>query len=511
METTTEPSAPAVGSSRQREPSGSQQKSAKASAKDHPPAPPLERVAQEPRTFGGPPTAPGRKPPRSLDERLAAGKALRDATPRLAHARWRAPEGRKDPIAVLRAGDVGRVPELVPIRYGRMLASPFAFYRGSAGVMAADLATTPVSGLRVQACGDCHLMNFGGFATPERNVLFDINDFDETLPGPWEWDLKRLTASFVLAARSLSLSDDKARETAVECAHSYRKHVQDYAHMHPLDVWYARITEADVLAAMPARDRARLSARLEKALKQAGADADFPKLTDMVGGKLSIRDAPPLIFHPETTREPDFGSRVERLLAAYRETLPEDRRSLLDAYHPVDAAMKVVGVGSVGTRCWIALLMSASNEPLFLQAKQAVASVLEPFAGPSVYPHHGQRVVMGQRLMQPASDMFLGWVTAEDGSHYYLRQLRDVKIKPLVEVFDYGMLMIYAKMCGWVLARAHSKAGDAAEIAGYIGSSDQLDEALGDFSIAYANQAERDHAMLKAAVRKGDIAAYQET
>jgi hypothetical protein len=296
----------------------------------------------------------------------------------------------------------------------------------------------------------------------------------------------------------------------VECARSYRKHVQDYARMHPLDVWYARISQTDVLAMLPARDRERLRARLDKSLKQAGSDIDFPKLTDMVGGKLSIRDAPPLIFHPDVTREPDFGSRVERLLHAYRETLPEDRRSLLDAYHPVDAAMKVVGVGSVGTRCWIALLMSASNEPLFLQAKQAGPSVLEPFAGPSAYAHHGQRVVMGQRLMQPASDMFLGWVSGVDGVHYYIRQLRDVKIKPMVELFDHGMLMSYAKMCGWVLARAHSKAGDAAEIAGYIGSSDQLDEALGTFSIAYANQAERDHAALKAAVRKGDVAVYEE-
>jgi uncharacterized protein (DUF2252 family) len=441
---------------------------------------------------------------------LAAGKALRAKTPRAAHGAWRHSEGRQDPIAILRAGDEGRVSQLVPIRYGRMLASPFAFYRGSAAIMAADLATTPISGLRVQVCGDCHLMNFGGFATPERNVLFDINDFDETLPGPWEWDLKRLTASFVLAARSLSLSDNQARETAVECARSYRKHVQDYARMHPLDVWYARVTEADVLAAAPPRDQARIRARLVKAVKQAGSDVDFPKLTDMVGGKLSIRDAPPLIFHPDVSREPDFGPRVERLLAAYRKTLPEDRRTLLDAYHHVDAAMKVVGVGSVGRRCWIALLMSASNEPLFLQAKEAVASVMEPFAGSSAYAHHGERVVMGQRLMQPASDMFLGWVTGEDGTHYYLRQLRDVKIKPMVELFDHGLLMAYAKICGWVLARAHSKAGDAAEIAGYIGSSDQLDEALADFSIAYANQAERDHAALKAAVRKGAITAYEE-
>jgi hypothetical protein len=333
---------------------------------------------------------------------MAAGRALRDKTPRLAHGHWRAPDGRHDPIAILRASDEGRVQHLVPIRYGRMLASPFAFYRGSAAIMAADLATTPASGLRVQVCGDCHLMNFGGFATPERNILFDINDFDETLPGPWEWDLKRLTASFVLAARSLGLSDDKGRETAAECARSYRKHVQDYARMHPLDVWYARVTDEDALASVPARDRSRLRARIDKALKQSGSEVDFPKLTDMVGGKLAIRDAPPLIFHPEATREPDFGLRVDRLLADYRKTLPEDRRSLLDAYHPVDAAMKVVGVGSVGTRCWIALLMSASNEPLFLQGKQAVASVLEPFAGPSVRHVPGLGHRRGWRALLPA-------------------------------------------------------------------------------------------------------------
>ncbi len=469
-------------------------------------------VAAERPSFGAPTPTHRHGVARSLSERLAAGKALRVATPRNVQGRWRRAEGRKDPIAVLRADDAGRVADLIPIRYGRMLASPFTFYRGAASIMAADLARTPVSGPRVQACGDCHLMNFGGFATPERNILFDLNDFDETLPAPWEWDIKRLVASFVLAARSLSFSDDRGRETAQECARSYRKHIQAYAQMHPLDVWYARVTEADVLGAMPARDRARLKARLDKATKQSGSDVDFPKLAGMVGGRISIRDTPPLIFHPDLARAPDFQSRAEHVLHAYRKTLPEDRRVLFDSYHLVDAAMKVVGVGSVGRRCWIVLMMSASNEPLFLQLKEAAGSVLEPFAGKSAYAHHGERVVMGQRLTQPASDMFLGWMTDDaSGRQFYVRQLHDVKIKPLVETFEQDMLTIYARLCGWVLARAHAKSGDEAEIAGYLGTSAQFDDAMGDFAVAYADQAERDYATLRAAVRKGDITAYEES
>jgi uncharacterized protein (DUF2252 family) len=447
---------------------------------------------------------------RALDERVAAGKALRDKVPRAAHGRWKRREGRPDPIQLLRAGDEGRVPELVPIRYGRMMASPFAFYRGTAAIMASDLAGTPATGLRVQACGDCHLMNFGGFATPERNIIFDINDFDETLPAPWEWDIKRLAASFVLAARSLGLSDGRARETAVTCTRNYRKRLADFSQMHPLDVWYARVTGEDVMNLLPPNFRARVQSRIDKATKQLGSEVDFPKLTDMVGGQLGIRDAPPLIYHPDTSRESDFEERVDRIFAAYAETLPQERRVLLDEYRRVDTALKVVGVGSVGRRCWIVLLMSASNQPLFLQIKEAVASVLEPYAGKSEYSHHGQRVVMGQRLTQPASDLFLGWTTGKDGSHFYVRQLRDAKIKPMVETFDAEMLMLYAKACGWVLARAHAKAGEAGGIAGYLGSGDAFDEAMGDFGLAYADQAERDHSALKAAVRRGDIVAYQE-
>jgi Uncharacterized protein conserved in bacteria (DUF2252) len=446
----------------------------------------------------------------SIAERMAAGKARRDAVARTDHRLWKRPANRGDTVAMLRAGDAGRVPELIPIRYGRMLASPFAFYRGTAGIMAADLATTPATGLRVQACGDCHLMNFGGFATPERNIIFDINDFDETLPAPWEWDIKRLATSFVLAGRSIGLSDDAARDAAVICARSYRKRLSEYAQMHPLDVWYARVTSDDIINGLGPKHGRRVQARVDSARERAGSEVDFPKLADVVGGKIGIRDTPPLIFHPDATREPDFEQQVERIIADYRQTMPEDRRALLDQYRVLDAALKVVGVGSVGRRCWIVLMMSASNDPLFLQVKEAVASVLEPFAGESAYPHHGQRVVMGQRLTQPASDMFLGWSTGPQGRHFYFRQLRDAKIKPLVETFDAELLDYYAKACGWVLARAHAKGGEAAEVAGYLGSGDPFDEAVGDFGIAYADQAERDHAALKAAVRKGDIEVYLE-
>ncbi|MBS0559987.1 MAG: DUF2252 domain-containing protein [Proteobacteria bacterium] len=447
----------------------------------------------------------------ALDKRAQVGKALRDKVSRAQHGAWKPGDHRPDPIETLLASDTDRLPELVPIRYGRMLQSPFAFYRGTAGVMAADLAATPNTGVHVQACGDCHLMNFGGFATPERNILFDINDFDETLPAPWEWDVKRLAASFVLAARSIGLSDSMGRDAAIACVRSYRKRLADFSEMHPLDVWYARIEFEDLIDLVPKALKPFIRARITKAAKKDGSEVDFPKLTGMVGGRLSIRDAPPLIFHPEISKTPEYQAAFDQVFSTYRETIAEDRRALLDQYRRVDEAIKVVGVGSVGRRCWIALLMSASNDPLFLQFKEAVASVLEPYAGKSVYANHGQRVVMGQRLVQPASDLFLGWVTVEaTGKQFYVRQLRDAKIKPLVESFTSDILGIYAKACGWVLARAHAKAGDAATISGYLGGSDQFDDAVGDFALAYADQAERDHAALKAAVREGRISAYQE-
>ena len=447
---------------------------------------------------------------RSHAEHEAVGKALRQTVSRDSHAKWKKPADRVDPIAFLQASDAERLPDLVPIRWGRMLASPFAFYRGSAGLMAADLAKTPSTGLRVQACGDCHLMNFGGFATPERSIIFDMNDFDETLPAPFEWDVKRLAASFVLAARSLGFSDAKGREAAETAARNYRKRLREFAEMHPTEVWYARLTADDLIETLPKNKRKEVLDRIEKALDRSGSEMDFPKLGQVVGGQPSIRDAPPLLFHPELTRLPAFKGVIDAMLTQYRETLSEDRRTLLDRYRPMDAAIKVVGIGSVGRRCWILLMMSTSNEPLFLQFKEAAASVLEPFAGASAYPHHGQRVVMGQRLMQPTSDIFLGWVTGVNGVHFYVRQLRDAKIKPLIETFDEEMLDLFAKSCGTVLARAHAKAGGVSQISGYLGSGEDFDEAMGSFGIAYADQAERDHAALKAAVRQGKVRIMQE-
>jgi uncharacterized protein (DUF2252 family) len=408
---------------------------------------------------------------------MRAGKALRTKLPLEQQGEWKKFEGRTSPIDILRKLDAGRMKELVPIRYGRMLQSPFAFYRGAAGIMASDLSRTRYTGLAVHACGDCHLMNFGGFATPERNVIFDINDFDETSHAPWEWDVKRLVASIVLAARSIGLSDRKGRNCAETAARSYREHMQEFCEMDPLRVWYTNISAQDIIGIVPKALQKSIRKRIDRAAARSGSELDFPKLTGVVGGQVRITDQPPLIFHPEPKRGPEFQATLEQVILAYRKTLADDRRILLNRYRLVDVAIKVVGVGSVGRRCWIALLMSEANDPLFLQFKEAVSSVLEPYAGKSTYRHHGQRVVMGQRLMQPASDIFLGWVTAPNGRQFYVRQLRDAKIKPLVETFTAEVLDIYAMACGWVLARAHSKVSEiSAMISGYLGSSSKFDE-----------------------------------
>lgn len=349
------------------------------------------------------------------------------------------------------------------------------------------------------------------FATPERNIIFDINDFDETLPAPWEWDIKRLAASIVLAARSIGLSDDKARDCAVAAAATYRRRMNDCVEMDPLEVWYQKVSSEDVVGIVPKSHRKRIRERVELSAMRKGSELDFPKLAEPVGGKVRIREQPPLIYHPEDAKTPEFNSAIVQVLRDYRKTLSDDRRILLDRYQLLDAAIKVVGIGSVGRRCWIGLLMSANNDPLFLQFKEAVPSVLEPYAGVSAYMHPGQRVVMGQRLMQPVSDIFLGWVTSPTGRQFYVRQLRDAKIKPLIETFNAELLEAYAMACGWVLARAHAKAGEINTIAGYLGgSSGVFDEAIGRFGIAYADQAERDHAALKAAVRKGKVTVFKE-
>jgi len=466
--------------------------------------PDIKLVPREPPTEAPP-------QPHAPDELMEAGKRLRDAVARQSQAVWKKPANRDDPIAQLRVSDPERLPELLPVRYGRMLVSPFTFYRGAAGVMAADLATTPATGLRVQACGDCHLLNFGGFATPERNIIFDINDFDETLPAPWEWDIKRLAASFVLAARSVGLSDSDGRDAAIAATCSYRKRLADFARMSPLEVWYARVLSEDFVDLMSDLGlKAQVRRRIGKAADNSGSELDYPRLAGMVGGQIRIRDAPPLIFHPDATRAADAWALLEKILATYRESLADERRTLFDRYRLVDVAIKVVGIGSVGRRCWIGLFMSASNDPLFLQFKEARASVLEPYAGPSAYPHHGQRVVMGQRLMQPASDVFLGWLDGLDGRQLYARQLRDAKIKPLIETFDADMLQIYGEACGWALARSHAKSGDAWTISGYLGGNDHFDTAMGRFALAYADQAEADHAALKRAVRAGKVQVVKE-
>jgi len=438
-------------------------------------------------------------------DRRAHGKRLRDTAPRDAHAAWRGHAERADAIGILHAADAARQPDLVPLRYGRMLQSPFTFYRGSAAVMAADLARTPVSGIHVQVCGDCHLMNFGGFATPERRLIFDINDLDETLPAPWEWDVKRLVASFVLAARANGLTDANGRDAAVACARSYRRKMRDFAGMDVLDVWYARLDDSDFLAMLPQDRKAVVKKRIAKATAASSSELVFPKLVEQTGAQARIHDTPPTLFHAEASRAAGDMDMLREALAKYRETLADDRRVLLDRYRLVDAAIKVVGIGSVGTLCMVALMMSVADSPLFLQVKQANASVLEAYAGKSVYPHHGQRVVEGQRLMQPASDLFLGWVIGPEGRHFYIRQLRDVKLSPLVETYDAEMLSIYGEACGWVLARAHAKAGDPWAISGYLGKNAQFDEAMGKFALAYADQAERDHAALRTAVRAGIV------
>jgi hypothetical protein len=386
-----------------------------------------------------------------------------------------------------------------------MLQSPFTFFRGSAAVMAADLAPTPATGIRVQACGDAHLMNFGGFATPERRLLFDINDLDETLPAPWEWDLKRLVASFVLAARSNGLSDQDGRGAAVACAASYRQAMRDFTAMDVLDIWYARLDDSDFLAMLPKDRSAVARKRIAKAESHNSSELVFPKLVETSGEEPRIRDVPPTIFHPDKATAAGNLAVIRETLPKYRETLSDDRRALFDRYHLVDAAAKVVGIGSVGTLCMVLLMISDAGHPLFLQVKEANASVLEPYAGKSVYPQHGQRVVEGQRLMQPASDLFLGWATGPERRQFYVRQLRDVKLSALVETYDAEMLAIYGKACGWVLARAHAKAGDPWTISGYLGKGDDFDEAMSKFALAYADQAETDYAALKAAVGAGII------
>lgn len=443
---------------------------------------------------------------RSYSELYAEGKNLRHKCPRHSHAEWKAPQNRSDPLQLLKESGKGRIPELLPIRHGRMMQSPFTFYRGAALNMAADLAVTPTTGLRVQACGDAHLCNFGVYATPERRVIFDINDLDETLPAPWEWDVKRLAASFVLACRSNGFRKDIARDTALSCVRSYRLSMADFSQMRALDVWYASTELEKIIASIKDKEgQARIQKRLAKARSKTVLEHQYPELVGTHGPTPKIKDDPPLIYHPEFQKQKSFAEIFRKAFVAYRETLPECRRILLDRFKFMDIALKVVGVGSVGTACAVMLFMANEQDPLFLQVKEAGTSVLEPYAGKSHYANHGKRVVVGCQLMQSASDLFLGWTESDPGRHFYVRQLKDMKIKPLVEVFKPVEMEQYAEQCGRTLARAHARSGEAVQMTGYMGKTDAFEESIADFSVAYGDQSERDHEMLKKAVRAGKL------
>jgi uncharacterized protein (DUF2252 family) len=443
-------------------------------------------------------------------DRLARGKALRERCSRKAQAEWKPPAKRADPVDLLIENSRGRIEDLIPIRYGRMMANPFAFYRGAAAIMAYDLSHTSSTGLTIQACGDCHLVNFGGFATAERQIIFDINDFDETSIAPWEWDVKRLTTSFVIAGRSNGFSAADCKEAAHQAAQSYRLKLAEYSQKSVLEAWYDSLDFDQIIHNLPDKQlRKFYLKKLESAAEQRAHEKEFAKLAFASGERPRIIDQPPLIYHMSDVDETEQHARWERSLADYMTSLPPEKRVLLDRYKLTDAAIKVVGVGSVGTFCGIALLMSGKGDPLFLQFKQARQSVLEPYAGASPFKHPGQRVVVGQRLMQAASDMFLGWYTGAQGRQFYVRQLADAKIKPVVEIMKPQNLKNYAILCGWALARAHARSGDAAVLTGYVGNSTAFEDAVTDFSEAYADQNERDHEALVAAVRAGKVEARQ--
>ena len=443
-------------------------------------------------------------------ERLAAGKALRDKCPRTSHAAWKRPADRRDAVEMVLAAERGRLPDLLPMRHGRMVRSAFTFYRGAALTMAADLASTPSTGVRVQCCGDAHLCNFGGYATPERRVIFAINDLDETLPAPWEWDVKRLAASFVVASRDNGLRDDVAHDMALTCVRTYREAMAEYSELKTLELWYHSLTAEELLAGIKDPDfRDRAIKRLQKERAKSVAEDIFPKLVEKKGSRAVIKDQLPTIFHAEGHHPGEVQQVVVDALEKYRSTLYNSYRELLGRYQLRDAAMKVVGIGSVGTACWVLLFTAGEGDPLFLQVKEARASVLEPYAGRSQYPNHGQRVVNGYRRLQPASDIFLGW-TSGPRRDFFVRQLRDIKISVRVETFGRMEMDVYATWCGRALALSHARAGIPAVLSGYMGKSDTFDQAIASFAMAYANQNERDHAALARAVKQGKVKAQFE-
>ncbi len=414
-------------------------------------------------------------------------------------------------MRLLELGNRGRIPELIPIRFGRMVKTPFTFYRGAALNMAADLAGTPVTGLRVQACGDCHLLNFGAYASPERRLLFDINDLDETLPAPWEWDVKRLAASVVLACRNNGFSEREARDAVLACMRSYRERMAEYSEMSVLDMWYVSLDIEKIIRTFKDKEAAgRGLKRIAAARGRSVLERDFPKLAAIAGQAPTIKDNPPLVYHLKGKDAQDFDRRALGAFADYRQSLSDDRRVLLDRYELKDFATKVVGVGSVGTFCAIALLMASETDPLFLQIKEARPSVLEAYAGKSIYPNDGQRIVAGYRLIQAASDIFLGWTKGKLGRHFYVRQLRDMKLGAQHELFTPSFMVEYAEVCGWAVAQSHARSGEPATISGYLGNTDRFDRAIAAFAAAYADQTERDHAVLKKAARSGRVEVVME-
>jgi uncharacterized protein (DUF2252 family) len=447
----------------------------------------------------------------SRSERYAAGKALRSKVPRSSHAEWSPDPERPDPISLLEEANKTRLEHLVPIRYGRMSESPFAFYRGTADIMAYDLAKTPVSGIQVQLCGDAHLSNFGVYASPERRQVFDVNDFDETLAGPWEWDVKRLAASVVLAGRQNGYTAQESGRAVVSCMQFYREYMQQFALMNRLDVWYYHLDVETILAMVRRREEKKLVERASERASKRTRIETFPKLAEAVDGQYRIKDEPPLIFHYDELHPSEDNldtGEWKAMVKEYLTSLPDERRIIIMQYPPVDVAQKVVGVGSVGTRCAIVLALGGveGDDPLFMQIKEAGASVLEPYVGASPYPNHGQRVVVGQHMMQAASDIFLGWTTF-GGRDYYARQLRDMKFSAEVETMEPALFTGYVRLCAVALARAHARTSDPAQISGYLGNKDTFDQAIADFAEAYADQAERDHAALLAAIKEGRVHA----
>jgi uncharacterized protein (DUF2252 family) len=470
----------------------------------------------------------------SVDERRAQGKEARDRTPPAGHAGWAAATDRPDPVGLLEEQNLTREPDLVPVRHGRMLASPFTFYRGTAKIMAADLAGTPTAGLHVQLCGDAHLSNFGMFASPERRLLFDLNDFDETLPGPFEYDVKRLAASFTIAARNNGLTKADTRAATLASVAAYREAMASFAAMGTLDIWYAHLAEDELLkgaqsaaakASKTSKKAAKVAKRAEQGARRSAAKARtrdslqaLSKLGELVDGRYRIVSQPPIVV-PARELEATYGVSADTLedvvrkqYRAYRATLRDDQRRLLERFQMVDMARKVVGVGSVGARAYIVLLQGRDHhDPLFLQVKEATASVLEGHLPKSRYKQPGERVVRGQRMMQAASDIFLGWTRGqvEVNRSYYWRQLRDMKGSAEVESMAPVALGFYARICGWTLARAHARSGDPIAIAEYLGEDDQFDRSISDFSQRYADQNERDYQMFTEAIRSGRLEALE--